>query len=474
MTTPGKQTEKSAVSPTATLVVVTIVQFLTPFMFSAVGVALPALGREFSANAVHLGMIEMVYILAVATLLLPVGRFADIYGRKRIFITGTVVITAATLALSMAPDIEWFILFRFLQGSGAAMIVSTSFAILASVFPPDRRGRAMGVVVSGVYLGLSAGPTLAGLMITHLGWRWIFYTAVPVELLALAVTLLKLKGEWADARGKRFDWIGSAIYMVSLFVLIVGVTQLKTMDTAKWIAVAGLAGIGFFLYFESRTESPVLDIRLLSTNRTFTLSNIATWINYSASFGVAFFFSIYLQVIKGLSPQAAGFVMIVQPIVQMVIAPVSGRLSDRYSPARIATFGMALCAAGLAFSALLTARTPISMIYVILVLLGLGFGFFSTPNTTAVLGSVAPVHYGIASSMLATMRSTGMLASMTITTVLLGVFMGSRPVTPETGPLFIRSMHTTLIIFSLMSLLGIGFSLGRITPAKSPPGKPNV
>ena len=159
--------EKNKKSLTATLWVIAAVQFLTPFMFSAVGVALPTIGREFSASAVHLGLIEMVYILGVALFLLPMGRFADIHGRKRVFLTGNLLITFATIALSLAPTIEFFIIFRFLQGVCAAMITSTSLAILTSVFPKERLGRAMGVVVSCVYLGISAGPTLAGLMVEY-------------------------------------------------------------------------------------------------------------------------------------------------------------------------------------------------------------------------------------------------------------------------------------------------------------------
>lgn len=433
-------------------------------MFSAVGVALPALGREFSANAVQLGLIEMVYILAVGLLLLPVGRFADIYGRKKIFITGTVVITASTVALSLAPDIEMFILFRFLQGAGAAMITSTSLAILSCVIPADRRGRAMGIVVSGVYIGLSAGPTLAGLMISYMGWRWIFYTAVPVEVAALIIAIWKLKGEWADARGKRFDGFGSLIYMAALFALIFGVTQLKSVSEAKWMALAGLMGLIIFLFYESKNDSPILDVRLLAANRVFSLSNAATLINYAASFGVVFFFSIYLQTIRGISPKTTGLILVVQPVIQALLAPLAGRLSDIRPPARIATFGMGLCAAGLAVAACLTADTPLIVVFLVMILLGIGFGFFSTPNTTAIMASVPPVYYGIASSLLATMRAMGMLTSMTIITVFLSVFMGHQPVTLETGPAFITTMRYTLIVFALMSLAGIACSLGRITP----------
>lgn len=449
---------------TATIAVVAIVQFLTPFMFSAVGVALPALGREFSANAVQLGLIGMVYTLGIALFLLPVGRFADIYGRKKLFIGGTVAMTVATLALALAPNIELFILFRFLQGVGAAMITSTSLAILSCVIPPHRRGRAMGIVVSGVYIGLSAGPTLAGLMISYVGWRWIFYTAVPVELAALVIALWKLKGEWADARGKRFDGFGSLIYMAALFALIVGITRLKTMPEAKWMALAGMAGLFIFLFYEAKNDSPILDVRLLTNNRVFSLSNAATLINYAASFGVVFFFSIYLQTIRGFSPKTTGLILVVQPVIQAMLSPLAGRLSDIRPPARIATFGMGLCAAGLAVAACLTADSPMIVIFLVLILLGIGFGFFSTPNTAVIMASVPPVHYGTASSLLATMRAMGMLTSMTIITVLLSVFMGSQPITPETGPAFIITMRWSLMVFALMSAAGIACSLGRIAP----------
>jgi EmrB/QacA subfamily drug resistance transporter len=457
-------TGTAGMTENATIAAVTIVQFLTPFMFSAVGVALPALGTEFSANAVQLGLIGMAYTLGIALFLLPVGRFADIYGRKKIFISGTAAMIVTTVALAAAPNIELFILFRFLQGVGAAMITATSLAILSCVIPAHRRGRAMGIVVSGVYIGLSAGPTLAGLMISYLGWRWIFYTAVPVELAALAIAVWKLKGEWADARGKRFDAFGSLIYMTALFALIAGVTQLKTMPEATWMAMAGMAGLVIFLVYESKNDSPIIDVGLLATNRTFSLSNAATLINYTASFGVVFFFSIYLQTIRGIPPKTAGLILVVQPVIQALLSPLAGRLSDIRSPARIATFGMGLCAAGLAVSVFITADIPLVVVFLVLILLGVGFGFFSTPNTAAIMASVPPVHYGTASSLLATMRAMGMLGSMTLITVLLSVFMGRQPVTPETGPAFMTTMRWSLMIFALMSIAGIFCSLGRISP----------
>ena len=464
MTGEDKAAEQD-VSPAATLFVVSAVQFLTPFMFSAVGVALPTIGRVFDASAVQLSLVEAVYIFAVALLLLPSGRFADIHGRKRIFITGTVLITVTTLILGLSQSIGFFIAFRFLQGAGAAMITSTSIAILSSVFPPRRRGRAMGIIVACVYMGLSAGPTLAGVMITHLGWRWVFLAAVPLELFALILTLTRLKGEWAEAHGERFDWMGSAIYMAALFGLMFGAAHLKEMEAARWIMGGGLLGMAVFLVVEANTSSPVLDVRLLITNRPFTFSNIATWINYAASFGVTFFFSIYLQTVRGFSPQTTGMILIVQPVIMAAFAPIAGRLSDAYPPGRIATIGMGLCAVGLAVASSLDAEATLPMIFTVLGFLGLGFGFFSSPNTTAIMSSVTARHYGVASSLVATMRSVGMLTSMTVITVILTIYMGENAISPETRMDFVASMQTTLMIFSGLSVIGILFSMGRLNPA---------
>lgn len=293
---------KPATSPSATLFVVCAVQFLTPFMFSAVGVALPTIGSEFSASAVQLGLVEMVYILAVALFLLPAGRFADIHGRRRVFMAGTVLITVATLVLALAESIA------------------------------------------------------------------------------------------------------------------------------------------------------------------FTFRNIATWINYAASLGVVFLFSLYLQMVKGLSPQMTGLVLVVQPVIQAAFAPVAGALSDRYPPERIATVGMGLVAIALAIAAMLGEDASLAMIGIVLSLLGLGFGLFSTPNMTAIMGCVTPRHYGVASSMIATMRAAGMLTSMTLITVILSIFLGDAPVSAENRPAFLAAMHTALIAFSALSFVGILFSLGRLRP----------
>lgn len=462
MTAPDRNKQAGA-SPLSTLFIVSASQFLTPFMMSAVGVALPTIGRHYNASAVSLGLIETVYILALSLFLLPAGRIADIYGRKKMFLTGVTIFTITTALLPFATSINSFIIIRFFQGAGASLNISTSIAILSAVFPPGKRGKAMGIIVACVYLGLSAGPTIAGMMIAHLGWQWIFFTAAPLALSTLILALLRLKGEWKGAEGASFDKTGAIIYMASLFCLIFGVTHLKEGSSAIALAVTGIAGMIAFGFFEYNNRSPILDMRLLLGNRILAFSNIATWINYAASFGLTFFFSLYLQVAKGMTPQATGFLLIVQPVIQAVLSPVSGILADKYSPAKMATAGMAICAAGLGIASFISIDSEISHVITVLAVMGFGFAVFSTPNMTTIMGSVGPSHYGIASSLVATMRTTGMLTAMTIITVLLGIFMGNAKITAETVPGFLSTMQTGFMIFALLSLVGTGFSMVRIS-----------
>ncbi|MCP4114515.1 MAG: MFS transporter [Desulfobacteraceae bacterium] len=458
MNTPSRSQEAGL----ATLIVVSAVQFLAPFMMSSVGIALPAIGRELSANAVELGLVETVYILAVVLFLLPAGRLGDILGRKKIFIRGTLLFIAATLVIPFSSSIEFFILVRFFQGAGAAMIAGTSLAILYSGVEPKQRGKAMGIVVGFIYGGLSAGPVLGGFLVTHLGWQWIFYTALPLEITALILTLVKLTGEWAESEGEPFDFMGTLIYMAALSLLIIGTVNRTKGDGYTAMALAGLLGLGGFFCFEYSRPFPILHVRLLFSNRVFAFSNLATLINYAASFGLTFFLSLYLQAVKGLSPQAAGGVLIVQPIVQAILAPLSGLLSERVQPARISTLGMIVCALGLAVACTLGRDTPLWMVMAMLSIMGLGFALFSTPNMLTVMGSVEARHYGTASSLVGTMRSFGMLVSMTAVTAIVSFYMGARVIEPGTLDLFLRSLHVAFMGFSLLCLVGIFFSMARV------------
>jgi len=449
------------VSRKATLFVVCSAHFLMPFMMSAVGVALPAIGREFHASALQLGLIETVYVLSATIFVLAMGRLGDIYGRRRIFTAGVIIFTGVSALMSQAWSIESLIAFRFLQGMGGSMVMATTLAMVVSVFPPAERGRALGIAVASVYAGISCGPFIGGSLVTAYGWRAIFYLSVPLGLLTLVITLLKLRGEWADAKGEPFDWRGSLIYAAAIILIILGASNLDHGSWAWWVAAAGLVGIALFLRYEAHTPYPVLNIALLRDNRIFALSSLAALLNYAATFGVTFFLSLYLQFVKGMSAREAGTILIIQPIVQTLLSPWCGRLSDRYPASRVATLGMALCAVSLAVAATLGANAPLAQIIAVLAILGVGFALFSSPNVSVIMGSVEPRYLGVASGLNSTMRTMGMMVSMTIITVIFSIFMSGQVVSAATLPAFLHSMQSALLAFCGLCLAGIFCSAAR-------------
>lgn len=455
------------VSRSATLFVVCSAHFLMPFMMSAVAVALPAIGREFNSSAIQLGLVETAYVLSAAVFLLAMGRMGDIHGRRRIFQIGIVLFTLVGGLLSLAWSIETMIGLRFLQGMAGSMVMATTMAIVVSVFPPEERGKALGIAVASVYAGISCGPFFGGLLVNAFGWRSLFYLSVPLGALTFLISSAKLRGEWAEAKGEPFDWLGSLIYAASLLILITGASNL---DRGLWAWVmggVGTMGLGLFLAFEARIAYPILNIALLRNNRVFALSNLAAMLNYAATFGVTFFLSLYLQYVKGMNPREAGTLLMVQPVVQALFSPLCGRLADHYPAARVATLGMALCAAGLAISATITMQTPLWLIVIMLAVLGFGFALFSSPNVSIIMGSVAPRYLGVASGLNGSVRTLGMMSSMTIITVVFSIFMGGEAVAPETLPAFMASMHTALLIFCGLCGVGIFCSFARFE--KNPP-----
>jgi EmrB/QacA subfamily drug resistance transporter len=450
------------VSRSATLLVVCTAHFLMPFMMSAVGVALPAIGRDFNASALQLGLVETSYVLSASIFLLAMGRLGDIHGRRRIFQYGIVAFTVVGGLLSQAWSIESLIAMRFFQGMGGSMVMATTFAIVVAVFPPEERGKALGIAVASVYAGISCGPFIGGALVTAFGWRSIFYLVVPLGLITFTVSCAKLRGEWAEAKGEPFDWRGSLVYAAAILLLIGGASNLDRGAWAWLVGAAGVAGLIHFLLLEARTPYPVLNVALLRDNRVFAFSNLAALLNYAATFGVSFFLSLYLQYVKGMSPREAGALLIIQPIVQALFSPLCGRLSDRFPAPLVATAGMTLCAAGLGAAAAIGATTPLTLVVVTLVTLGLGFALFSSPNISVIMGSIAPRYLGVASGLNSTMRTLGMMTSMTVITIIFSIFMAGEAVTLETQPQFLASMHSALLTFSALCLVGIGCSLIRI------------
>jgi len=449
-----------AVNKKIVLLITTLSSFLAPFMGSSVFIGLPSISKEFAMDAVLLSWISTSYLLAAAMFLVPFGRIADIYGRKKIFKYGIIIDIIASLLLAFSFNETEFILLRFLQGIGAAMIFGTGIAILTSVYPPGERGKALGITVAGVYSGLSLGPVVSGFLVQHFGWRSIFLSYLPLELIIIVLTLWKVKGEWADARGEKLDVTGSAVYCLSLAALMYGFSLLPEI-LGFGLILLGIIGIVIFISWELKIKAPVLDMNLFRGNKVFTLSVLAALINYSATFAVAFFLSLYLQYIKGISPQDAGLILVAQPIVMVVFSPLAGRLSDRIEPGIIASVGMAITAVGLFLFAFLDEKTTVGFIIFCLILVGFGFALFSSPNTNAVMSSVEKRFYGIASATLGTMRLVGQMLSMGIAMIIFAVFIGKVEITPEYYPPFLKSVNIAFTVFGVLCFAGVFASLAR-------------
>jgi EmrB/QacA subfamily drug resistance transporter len=451
----GKGTSKGVV-----LLVTTTASFLFPFMLSAVNIALPTIGKELSLDAITLSWIATAYLLSSATLLVPFGRIADIYGRKKIFTFGIVILTLSSLFSGMANSATMLIACRVFQGVGGAMLAGTAVALLTTVFPATERGKVLGINVAATYLGLSLGPVLGGVLTQHLGWRSIFFLGAILGLAVIGITLWKLKGEWTGAKGERFDLTGSVIYILGLVALVYGFTALPAL-LGVWLIIGGIIGFSVFTKWEMRTTSPVLDINLFKNSKAFTLSNLAALIHYSATFAVAFLMSLYLQYVKGFNPESAGLILVAMPAMQAIFSPLAGRLSDRIEPRLIASAGMALTAVGLVIFIFLNKETPLGLIIGNLLLMGFGFALFSSPNTNAVMSSAPNTAYGVASATLATMRQVGMVLSMGVVMLLFTLYIGRVQITPEYYMLFQQSVKTAFIISAVLCLAGIFASLAR-------------
>lgn len=447
-------------NPAVVLALVMVSSFFTPFIGAAVNLALPEMAGDFGLGTVAMSWIAMSYLLASAVFLVPLGKLADLVGRRRIFFWGNAVLAGASALGALAPTVEILLALRIFQGLGSAMVFSTGMAMVTEVYPAHDRGRAIGWSVTAVYSGLALSPVLGGLLISGLGWRSLF--VVPA-LVSVGVALGARRGirtEWAEASGERFDLRGTLLYVPAMTVFMYGFAHLPE-GSAIALTVAGLVGLAGFLRAELATKTPVFEVRLFITNRLFALANLAALINYATTFAVTFVLSLYLQVVQGMTPRDAGLILVAQPLVMAVVASRSGRWSDRVDPRWLASAGMAVTLAGLLLLTFLQEDTPTGFLLAALAVLGLGFGLFSSPNTNSIMGSVEKRHLGLASGTVGTMRLTGQLLSMGIATLVLQAFVGDVPPGAAPHAEFIRAADTIFLVFAALCAMGVWASWSR-------------
>ena len=436
------------------LTISTVTAFILPFLVASVNVALPTMGREFNMEAVTMTWVSTSYFLAIAIVQVPFGRLSDIFGRRRLFILGLVISTLGSFLGGFANSITVLLIARVLQGLGSGMTFNNSVAILTSVFPGKERAKALGISQSGTYLGLSLGPLFGGFLTETFGWQSIFLISGGLGVMLVIMVFVGLKAEWREAQGEKFDIKGSIAYVIGIALFMYGFSSLPSL-TGIVLFVFGTAGLILFVWLESRADSPIFNLSLFRNNRVFIFSNIAALITYISTFAMNYLLSLYLQYINGYTPQTAGLILIMASALMTTFTVISGFISQKKDPRAVATIGMAVDSIACIMMIFLGVNTPLWYIILALAIYGTGIGLFVSPNTNIIMSSVENKVLGVASGILGTMRTAGMMLSMGITMILFSVYIGQAEITSEYYPDFLSSVRVGFIIFSVFSIGGV-------------------
>lgn len=409
----------------AVLAAVGVGTFMSALDASIVNTLLPKLGPALGATVAQTEWVVVVYLLVVSGLLLVVGRLGDMRGHKDVYVAGFAGFVVSSALCGLSPSLPWLVGFRALQALSAAMLFANAPAILTASFPPQERGRALGLQAVMTYLGLSVGPPLGGLLATHLGWPAIFYVNVPVGALGFWLSQRNIARDRPAGPPPRFDVLGAGLFFVGLLSLLLALNQGHAWGWASpavvFLVVMAAAALAAFVQAERRRAEPMLDLSLFGS-RVFSGAVFSATLSYVAQFAVLFLLPYYLR-FRGLRADVAGLVLTSQPVVMMVTAPFAGSLSDRIGTRSPIVLGLVLLGGGLLLLSALGPATPLLFVVLAMAVCGVGFGCFVAPNNSRLLGAAPPNRRGIASGVLAAARNVGMvlgigLAGAVYTTVL--------------------------------------------------------
>ena len=435
------------------LVICTVLSFFTVFAVNAVAIVIPSIAAEYHMSNIIQNWVTIIFLLVVAVLSVPAGQISGKYGLKKVTIVSVILFIIISIANVLVTSQEQFLVCRLILGIALAFINVTSMAMIVSVFPPEERGTALGINITGVYIGLSLSPVLGGILNYNLGWRSVVLFGVPFLFVILALLLTRINEEWITFKGIPIDIKGSLSYGVGMALFMYGFTILNT-QLGIILTVVGIAVLVLFGIIELRQNHPVFDIRFFK-NHKFLSANFASLCAYLATYAVTTILNYHLQYIKGLDSQTAGIILLVAPLCQVVLAPIAGRLSDKFVPQILAAMGMALGTISLFLFSSLNAQTPMLYLIISMIVYGIGFGLFSPPNTNVIMGSVPPKDTSIASASVATMRTVGQAMSMGILTLVFAFVMGDVPIIEQFYPLLTQSCQITCIICVVLCVLSV-------------------
>ncbi len=403
--------------------------FMGPLDGSIVAVALPKMGKDLDLTFTTSIWVQAVYLLVMAVLLIPLGRLADRRGRVHYYLGGVALFTVGSLLSGLSMNVTWLIASRAVQGVGAALLVATSTAIVTAVFPPRERGRALGINVMAVYLGLTVGPPLGGFLTDSLGWRSIFFVNIPIGVaVAVCGYLLLPRHERGNERAGGSDPVGTVLWALTLICLLVPVSFASewgwTSARTLGLLAAAAAALALFAAVELRHRTPLLSLDLVLHNRLFAAANGAALLNYMALGAVTILTADYLEIAQHHSAGLTGWLMLAQPTMMAALSPFAGRLSDRVGSRLLSSGGMVVVAAGMVLLATLPATSGLPRVMGSLAVVGLGMAAFSAPNTSAIMGSVDRDQLGLAGAFVGTMRVTGQSLSVAVLSAIAASSLG--------------------------------------------------
>ena len=455
------------------------VLIMGPVDGSAVNIIIPVLQQQFAVPLERVGTVAWVplaYLIVLGALTLPMGRLGDLWGFRRLYLSGAALFTVSSALCGLAPSLGWLIGARVVQGVGACMMMALSSGIVTAVFPAEERGRALGVLGMGIAIGLVIGPSLGGFLAHWGSWRLVFFINLPIGLFG-GLWCARMLPPLAPVKRARVDWLGGALAVGALTPLLLAVTHGQSWGWGSRV-VLGLLAVGIasalgFVRHERRTAEPMLDFSLLRS-RVFVGANLASMMNFLGQSCAIFLTPLLLERGLGYNTEKAGLILAVIPLVVIVLAPISGALSDRIGTRGLAVGGESLVALGLAGMAALLGEAStgriaperlLPFILPLLALVGIGTGLFQPPNNSAVMGSVPRAQLGISGSVLATMRNLGMAFGTAVSSAVATFGMRSfRPAgsaePPDALSLF-RGISAAFAVGAFFVFLGVLTSLWR-------------
>ena len=464
----------------------TIATLMASIDTNIVLISLPTIGRELQGtNATLLLWILLGYSLLTAVVLVNFGRLSDMFGRVRLYVLGFAVFTAGSLLCGFSATGLELVLFRLVQAIGAGFLFANSAAIITDAFPPNERGRALGINQVSIVVGAVSGLVLGGIITSTIGWRWIFFVNVPIGLVATLRARADLKELAKPETRPHIDWLGNIFFAAGLSAILLGITlgalgQVSTEEAVVAI-VGGGALLVVFLVLETREAFPMLDLTLFR-NRQFAASGVAMFLNALSRGAFTFVLVFYLQgPPRFLSPFTAGLFLIPTSASLATLGPISGWLSDRYGPRPFLVTGLIVSAIGFLWLSTIGPEDSFFSLAPALILVGAGMGLFASPNRAAMMTAVRPERRGIASALGATLLNTGSTISLGITLLVMSsvislsgiqaIFLGvANPSVPfADAASFLTAIHWIFLISAALLLVALIPSVLRGATSPPPP-----